>query len=252
MAEPPSPALSTLSLAATVAPPNMDNVHDLMAVMKQTMGALEGTFEALNQTSQRVEELQNEPALDAVKQIGDLRKQLVKRDRRQEAKMQEIEQLLREVLQHEIVEYLKGQIAQQIEDVIAAEVEEQVALQLGRHIPPQIQESFAANQRQLDEVQFTMKNGEARRANGQLRANNLQGPMAPMMPPNGVVPEDFPDTMATLLAMDGEKVIGLLNHYEITPASTREDNLNKFMRYCNIGYQVVPMEPTMSTMAVTT
>lgn len=40
MAEPASPALSTISLANTVAPPNMDNVHDLMAVMKQTMEAL--------------------------------------------------------------------------------------------------------------------------------------------------------------------------------------------------------------------
>jgi len=249
MAEPPSPALSTLSLAATVAPPNMDNVHDLMAVMKTTMDALGGTFEALNSTSQRVEELQNEPALDAVKQISDLRKQLVKRDRRQETKMQEIEQLLREVLQHEIVEYLKGQIADQIEEVIAAEVEAQVALQLNRHIPPTIQESFAANQRQLDEVQFTMKNAEARRANGQLRANNLQGPMHQMLPPSGTIPENFPDCMSTLLAMDGEQVISLLEHYELTPASTREENLNKFMRYCNIGYQVVPMEPTLAVTA---
>lgn len=71
--------------------------------------AQQGTFDALNQTSARVQELQNEPALDAVKQISDLRKQLVKKDRRQEDKMQEIEQLLREVLQHEIVEHLKGQ-----------------------------------------------------------------------------------------------------------------------------------------------
>ena len=40
-------------------------------------------------TAARVEELQNEPALDTVKQIADLRKQLVKRDRRQEMKMKE-------------------------------------------------------------------------------------------------------------------------------------------------------------------
>lgn len=56
-----------------------------------------------------MQELQNEPALNAVKQIGDLRKQLVKRDRRQEEKMKDIERMLSEVLQHEIVEHLKGQ-----------------------------------------------------------------------------------------------------------------------------------------------
>lgn len=246
MNEPASPALSTISLANTVAPPNMDNVHDLMAVMKQTMEALGGTFDALAQTGARVEELQNEPALDAVKQIADLRKQLVKRDRRQEEKMKDIQQLLSEVLQHQIVEHLRGQIAQQVEDVIAAEVEEQVRLQLEYHIPPKLQESVAAHKKQLDEVQHALRNGEARRANGQLRANNLQGPMQPMLPPSGVVSEHFPDNMSTLLVMEADKVLALLEHYDIAPGDSREENLNRFMRFCNIGYQVVPMDPTMA------
>lgn len=38
-----------------------------------------------------MQELQAEPALDAVQQISDLRKQLVKKDRRQEDKIKEIE-----------------------------------------------------------------------------------------------------------------------------------------------------------------
>jgi len=178
MSIPGSPALS---VAATVPPPNMENVHDLMAVMKQTMDQLGGTFEALNQTSARVQELQAEPALDVVQQITDLRKQLVKKDRRQEEKVKEIEQLLREVLQHEIVEHLKGQITKQIEDIIEEEVEGQVKLQLGHHIPPRLQESVTNQKRQLDEVQYAMRNSEARRANGQLRSNNLHGPMHPLL-----------------------------------------------------------------------
>jgi hypothetical protein len=56
---------------------------------------LQGTFEALNQTSARVQELQAEPALDSVQQISDLRKQLVKKDRRQEEKIKEIERQFR-------------------------------------------------------------------------------------------------------------------------------------------------------------
>lgn len=38
-----------------------------------------------------MQELQAEPALDVVQQITDLRKQLVKKDRRQEEKIKEIE-----------------------------------------------------------------------------------------------------------------------------------------------------------------
>lgn len=240
---PPSP---TLSVAATVAPPDMENVHELMAVMKQTMDSLGGTFDALNQTSARVQELQNEPALDAVKQISDLRKQLVKKDRRQEEKMQDIEHLLREVLQHEIVEHLKGQIQNQIEDIIEAEVEEQVKLQLGFHIPPKLQESVAAHKRQLDEVQYAMRNSEARRANGQLRSNNLHGPMQTLMAPSGLVSDHFPKDMSELLTMDAETVAALIAHYDIAASDNREENMNRFMRFCNIGYQVVPMNPLLA------
>jgi len=243
MSIPGSPALS---VAATVPPPNMENVHDLMAVMKQTMDQLGGTFEALNQTSARVQELQAEPALDVVQQITDLRKQLVKKDRRQEEKVKEIEQLLREVLQHEIVEHLKGQITKQIEDIIEEEVEGQVKLQLGHHIPPRLQESVANQKRQLDEVQYAMRNSEARRANGQLRSNNLHGPMHPLLQISGEASEHFPKDMSELLTMEADTVVELLKHYDIVPGATRADNLNKFMRFCNIGYQVVPMDPTLA------
>lgn len=120
-----------------------------------------------------------------------------------------------------------GSVVQgQLEDIIEAEVEQQVRLQLEYHstslplvsasssdpnertcppVPPQLQESVAAQKRQLDEVQYSMRNSyvvhaivilcnmltevfadrEARRANGQLRSNNLQGPMLPLMHTDG-------------------------------------------------------------------
>ncbi|KAF8317652.1 hypothetical protein DL93DRAFT_2165506 [Clavulina sp. PMI_390] len=243
MSAPPSP---TLSVAATVAPPDMENIHELMSIMKHTMETLGGTFETMNQTSIRVQEIQNEPALNAVQQITDLRKQLVKKDRRQEEKVKDIEHLLREVLQHEIVEHLKGQIQQQIEDIIEEEVERQVQVQLGYHIPPQLQESVAAHKRQLDEVQYSMRNSEARRANGQLRANNLHGPMQPLLMNTGDVSEHFPKDMSDLFKMDTDSITALLSNYDIPAGKSREENLNNFMRFCNIGYQMVPMEPPMA------
>jgi len=246
MSIPGSPALS---VAATVAPPNMENVHDLMTLMKQTMDTLGGTFDALNQTSARVQELQQEPALDSVQQISDLRKQLVKKDRRQDEKMKEIDQLLREVLQHEIVEHLKDQITLQIEDIIEKEVQEQVKLQLGHHIPPKLQESVANQKKQLDEVQYAMKNSEARRANGQLRSNNLHGPMHRLIPMSGAVSDHFPKDMSDLINMNADTVVELLKHYDLPPGESREDNLNRFMRFCNIGYQVVPIDPSHTILA---
>lgn len=44
--------------------------------------------------------------------------------------------------------------------------------------------------------------------------------------------------MAELLDMDADTVSGLLTDYDLSHATTREDNMNKFMRFCNIGYQV--------------
>lgn len=73
--------------------------------------------------------------------------------------------------------------------------------------------------------------------------------------------------MSTLLVMEADKVLALLEHYDIAPGDSREEvrlystlcfslqpltlalllqNLNRFMRFCNIGYQVVPMDPTMA------
>jgi len=68
--------------------------------------------------------------------------------------------------------------------------------------------------------------------------------------------------------MDADTVVELLKHYDLVPGATREDvrqsgltfrfvirltlffshlqNLNRFMRFCNIGYQVVPMDPALA------
>jgi len=232
----------TLSLAGTIAPPNMDGVMELMDVLKRTMEQLGGTFETLGQTTQAVEQLQTEPALDSVQQIAALRKHLVLQDRRQSAKMDEIKRLLKDVLQEEIVEHLKGQITQQIENIIDEEVEAQVQAQLAYHIPPSLQQKLANNQQQLHDVQYSLHNAEARRANGQLRSNNLHGTLHPLYKRDGSVSEHFPKDLTGLLTLDGDTATQLLTDYAIAPADSREKNLNKFMNFANVGYQVVPFD----------
>lgn len=109
---------------------------------------------------------------------------------------------------------------------------------------------------------------EARRANGQLRSNNLHGPMQTLMAPSGLgkhlfpiflvdcqvlmfdrifpVSDHFPKDMSELLTMDAETVAALIAHYDIAASDNREENMNRFMRFCNIGYQVVPMNPLLA------
>jgi len=232
----------TLSLAGTVAPPNMDGVMELMDVLKRTMEQLGGTFETLGQTTQAVEQLQTEPALDSVQQISALRKHLVMQDRRQAAKMEEIKRLLKDVLQEEIVEHLKGQIADQIQSIIDAEVEAQVQAQLATHIPSTLQQTVANNQQQLHDVQYSLHNAEARRANALLRSNHLLGTVHALYKRDGTVSEFFPKDLTNLLTMDGDTASKLLTDYGIVPSDSREKNLNKFMNFANVGYQVVPFD----------
>lgn len=52
------------------------------------------------------------------------------------------------------------------------------------------------------------------------------------------VSDVFPKDMSELLTMDAERVAALLAHYDIPADKSREENMNRFMRFCNIGYQV--------------
>jgi len=234
---PPSPSLS---VAATVPPPNTENLLELMTIMKGTMDQLDGTFEALNQTGGRVEGLQSEPALDSVSQIQALRRHLVYQDRRQQDKMEDIRVILSEVLQGEIVEFLKVVIEGEIEEMIDKEVEEQVAERLQKHIPPHLREMVDAHKRQLDDVTRNLHNVEARRRNAALRHQQGDGTIYPLQLPSAQPSENFPTNLDELVNVEAEKLANLMVEYGMRPGSSREENLNDFMKFCHIGYEVVP------------
>jgi len=213
---------------------------ELMSIMKGTMDQLGETFDALNQTGNRVEDLQAEPALDSVAQIQALRRHLVYQDRRQQDKMEDIKVILSEVLQGEIVEFLKGVIEGEVEEMIDKEVEEQVAERLQKHIPPHLREMVDAHKKQLDDVTKNLHNVEARRRNAALRHQQGDGTIHPLHLSSAQPSENFPKNLDDLVNVEAEKLANLMVEYGLAPTESREQNLNHFMKFCHIGYEVVP------------
>jgi len=216
---------------------------ELMGLMKGTMDQLGETFDALNQTGNRVEDLQAEPALDSVSQIQSLRRHLVYQDRRQQEKMEDIRVILSEVLQVEVVEFLKGVIEEEVEAMINKEVEEQVADRLQKHIPPHLREMVDAHKKQLDDVTRNLHNVEARRRNAALRHQHGDGTIHPLHLPSAQPSESFPKNIDELINVEAERLANLMLEYGVEPGPSRDQNLNKFMKFCHIGYEVVPTSP---------
>ncbi|KAF8342944.1 uncharacterized protein EI90DRAFT_808806 [Cantharellus anzutake] len=207
---PPSP---TLSVAATVPPPNTENITELMTIMKSTMDQLGETFDALGQTGTRVEDLQAEPALDSVSQIQALRRHLVYQDRRQVQRMEDIK---------DIVDYLEGVIIREVEGIIDQEVEGQVAERLKKHIPDHLQHMVTEHKRQLDDVTRNLNNVEARRRNAALRHNRGDGSIHPLYLPSAKPSDNFPKNLDELIDVEAEKLANMMLEYGLQPGESRE------------------------------
>ncbi|CCO34771.1 hypothetical protein BN14_08879 [Rhizoctonia solani AG-1 IB] len=60
--------------------------------------------------------------------------------------------------------------------------------------------------------------------------------------PSGMVSADFPDNLGELFAMDGPQAKRLLEEYGIDASESREKNLNRFMQFIGVSYQMVPSQ----------
>ncbi|KAF8514643.1 hypothetical protein BU17DRAFT_77019 [Hysterangium stoloniferum] len=228
----------------TVAPlPEVEAVQDILMTMKGALSALGMTFDSLGEQTSKVAALG--PALENAQQINILRGHIQQQDLRQEAKIDEIKVLLKDVLQHEIVDHLRGKVAEHINDQIEEQVRAQVEHQLTHHIPVTLQDQVDEHKRQLEDVKRALHNSESRRANSLLRSNHLGDPLHSLLMTSGEASALFPKDLTALFALDGPTAKQLLADYGLSDlGDSREKNLNKLMQFCGVAYQMVSYVPS--------
>ncbi|KAF8220581.1 hypothetical protein L208DRAFT_1333016, partial [Tricholoma matsutake] len=151
----------------------------------------------------------------------------------------EIHLILNKHLQTQFFEHLKEQAQQEIDREIHELVRDQVALCLEAHISQELQDEVARNRRELEDLRLQLHNSESRRANSLLRSNQPNDPLHTIYTSNGQVSAHFPKSLGDLFNLDAETCRCLVLDYELPVSDSRDRNLNLFMRFCGVGYQVV-------------
>ncbi|KAI0820993.1 hypothetical protein BC629DRAFT_1587331 [Irpex lacteus] len=226
--------------------PELNTVNETIALMKASLGNLGQVFDTIGQQTTQMIQIGGE--LETTQHLNKVRKEMEESDRKQEAQIEEIKVLLENALQHEIIEHLRGLIEAGVMEQIDEIVKEQVATEMPRLIPRSLQDEVAHHRRQLEDVQRALHNSESRRANALLRTTKLTEPLHTIYKTDGTISDLFPKTLQALFAMNPESAQQLLEEYGMTDVSeSRERNLNRFMQFCGVSYQlkVLSASPTV-------
>jgi len=172
--------------------------------------------------------------------LSDLLQQMEVQDHRHNDGLIEIQRILEGLVENQIVEEMRKQVEQEIASQIDELVKEQVEEFLEAHIPKELQDEVAFSKRELEQLNLRLHNSESRRANAKLRINKPDDKLATMFMATGNVSDRFPQDLNELFSLDAEITDALMADYGIPePSESRDHNLNRFMQFCGIRYQLV-------------
>ncbi|KAJ6593381.1 hypothetical protein B0H19DRAFT_19059 [Mycena capillaripes] len=235
-----SSASSNYSLTT---PSGVSSAQGLIQNMKATLGALDERLGELHGQTMQIALLGGEPRI--AQDIEILRSQLMDNDQRQKDGIQEIKLLLDHVLECEVVELLKKQVDEGIAREIDQLVKEQVALCLKGHIPQELQDEVAEQQKILEEVRRDLHNSESRRSNAALRSDHGDDSLQVIYKADGTIPAGYPPNLQALFAMDATASRALMTEYGFQDCSeSRERNLNRLMQF--FGVRLVALRQTLN------
>jgi len=223
-------------------PPPPSPVVDVLHQMRSSLDALDATFLNLNDQTQSVAALQ---IVDPGLQRQNLEMEMQEQDKRQGEKISEIKDLIQRVVANQVAEQIKKMFANEIESLVQREVELRVSQQMAKHIPAGLQNQVDEQKRQLIEVDRNLHNGEARRVNALIKSSNLNEGLRPLLRTNGRQSDLFPHDLMELFARDDNNIRKLLRDFELQESSSsREKNLNTFMQFCGVTFQLIPAPPS--------
>jgi len=234
-----SMTMSPTSTAIATPQPEVVAVHEILGSMKQALTTLALTFDSLGDQTSRVAAFA--PAMESAKQIETTRRHMYAQDARQQEKIDEVKALLKDVLQSDIIERLREEVEEQARGIWEDEVRKRVAIELEHHFPPALQDRVVEQRAQLEEVKRALHNSESRRANALLRYKSPdKDRMHTLYMRSGKVSPVFPIDLTELFGLDFETATQLVSDYGMKPGDSREENLNRFMQFCGVSYQMVP------------
>ncbi|KAF9529783.1 hypothetical protein CPB83DRAFT_852170 [Crepidotus variabilis] len=204
---------------------------------KQSVDANANAIDALNGQTMQIALLGE---VGTKQEIADLRQQMRDQDQKHKEGISEIQGILDDFLKTQVVNSMRKQVEREITGQIDELVKEQVAECLKAHIPHDLQEEVAGSRRELEELNLALHNSESRRANGTLRSNKPDDLLATLLMPNGNASSHFPKDLRSLFSLDAETLKLLMEDYGIPNSSHKRDyNLNRFMQFCGVRYQLV-------------
>ncbi|KAJ7270076.1 hypothetical protein B0H12DRAFT_823982 [Mycena haematopus] len=225
-----SSASSSYSLTT---PSGVSSAQTLVRTTKSALGALDDTLGELHGQTMQIALLGGEPQI--ARDIESLRMQLMDHDQRHKEGIEEIKLILKHVESKVVPELLKQQAEEDIAREIDQLVAEQVAICLKDHIPRELQDEVADQQRILEEVRRELHNSESRRSNARLRTDHGDDSLQAIYKADGTVPADYPSNLQALFDMSAQTSRALMLEYELRDGSeSRERNLNRLMQFLGV------------------
>ncbi|GLB37352.1 hypothetical protein LshimejAT787_0404030 [Lyophyllum shimeji] len=224
-----------------ITPLNTSSTGDLITSLKATSLSLGDIFEKLQSQTTEVATLGQTGIAPEIKR---LHRQLKEQDELHREGIAEIHLILKDCLETQLFEHLKQQAQREIEAEIDGLVREQVAECLKTIIPQDLQDEVAAQKSELEELRIQLHNSESRRANASLRANQPNEILHVIYMSNGEVSKHYPKSLQDLFDLDSETSKALMVDYELPDISEAGDrNLNRFIQFCGVSYQMVRTGP---------
>ncbi|KAJ7287272.1 hypothetical protein C8J57DRAFT_1283378 [Mycena rebaudengoi] len=241
--------------------PELLAVGELVAAMKQVLGALGTTFDSLGDQTDRVASLG--PGLKVSGQLKQLRSEIALQVQEQEKRTEEVKHALAEAVKQALSEELKAHIYSAVE----SQVTSKVAHQLNTQVPESIRQLIKSHKRQILEVQTSLHNSEARQHNSALGPAALSHELRPLLrplpdaeqpihplQPQATASPLFPRDLKALFSLETDTARTLVKEYGLentSPSSpvadetvaddgsdARARNINKFMAHIGVvGFQ---------------
>ncbi|KAH7097937.1 hypothetical protein BKA62DRAFT_714977 [Auriculariales sp. MPI-PUGE-AT-0066] len=248
---------------ASEAPPDLRDLDDLLGTMRGMLASLGNAFDTLGEQAARVSRVG--PAVEAEWHITKLSKTLAMQSAQQTIRIEEMDELFRTTLPGQVASHMGAVVNEMVRVGIERRIQEGVAREVAR-LPPHsnikaLSDKLEIQKRQLREVRASLTNAEARRHNSTLRSHNLHDPLRPLLPPQATSDPTlspsplFPSTLTALFSASTNTAKALLRAYGLevdeSGPGAREKNLNRFMSFIGVPFQMVPA-PTTPTATIGT
>ncbi|CAL1711257.1 unnamed protein product [Somion occarium] len=171
---------------------DLQAVDELLETMKRTFSAMGATFDVLGKQTLKIAELG--PAIGASQQISIASKQLEDHVKRQEQRMEDVRDELKETFSDAaLTKKMQEAISSIAKDIVHREIAERVRKQLQEQVPQEKRDQIITYKRKILEVQTSLHNSEARRHNALIKSNSLNEPLKALLRPFGT-PSTSPTT----------------------------------------------------------